>query len=183
MEWLIRFCAVIFLSVLLQSNATSIEPLEENEGYLLVAFNVESGYVPSHVQLESGGFMGSSLKFDSLKPRDNHWLIPVDAGEYSWDRIFFTKRIYLNLEDSDFKIKVEPGKINYGGHISLYTEMNSNRDQLLGGARVYFNNRASKAMIFLDEQYPALMTRYETVYSGKQRDHFFTHVNSLRNAQ
>ena len=157
----------------------AIEPLKEDQGYLLVAFNVESGYLPAKVELDSEGLFSADLIFRDIQGNNNYWLIVADAGEYTWDKLWLSKRLYIPVAEREFKIRVEAGKINYGGQLSLYTEMNVNQNQLLGGARTYFNNKSSHALNYLIKNAPDLYNKYPVIYSGNYRDYFFEYFKSI----
>ena len=180
-KWLIRLFLLAF-SALLPTITLAIESLKEDEGYILVALNIEQGYIPSKVTISGEGW-GNNLKYNNLSPYMNYWLEPVSAGTYQWDRLYLNKSSYLDVEDQSFKISVVPGKINYAGHLSLFTEMNGHKDDLTGGARYYFNNKSSKALIFLEVNFSDLLGKYQVVYSGHQKDHFFNYVTKLKGAE
>jgi len=155
-----------------------VDELKSGEGYVLIALNIEAGYVPHKVTLDGDGFF-SGLMFKDLGGYNNYWLVPAKAGTYTWDRIYLDGRHYLDIGDDNYSIKVEEGKINYGGHLSLYTEMNAFQSELLGGARTYFNNRSTRAFAYLSANYTELVDKYPLHYSGSYRDHFFNYLNDL----
>jgi len=175
---LFRIIIVLF-PTLLSTTVLAIEALEEGEGYILIALNIERGYIPSKVTLSGEGW-GNNLQYENLRANMNYWLEPVSAGTYQWDRLYLSKRSYLDVDEQNYKIKVEAGKINYAGHLSLYTEMSKYRDDLTGGARYYFNNRSSKAQTFLESNFAELLNKYKIVYSGHEKDHFFNYVSQLK---
>ncbi|MCL1146321.1 hypothetical protein L2747_09965 [Shewanella marinintestina] len=170
---------LLLLSVIFTFPALAIEPLEKDEGYVLVALKVEQGYLPTYVTLSGEGW-GNGLKYDLKPTSTNYWLEAVEAGTYEWDRLYLNKDVYLDIEDAELTIKVEPGKINYGGHLLLHTTMNASRNSLLGGARFYFNNKASKAMTYLDNNFPSLVKDYDLIYTGEHKDHFFDYAKQLK---
>ena len=170
--------SIFIILISLTINTFAIEKLKKNEGYLLVALNVEKGYLPKYVELSGEGLFSKTIKLDSLQPYLNYWLVRVKSGTYRWEKIFFNKRLYLDIDDSNYDIKVKSGKINYGGHLSLYSEMNSSRNEILGGARLNFNNKSSKALSYLEYEYTELLQNYELVYSGSEKDHFFNFLKT-----
>ena len=168
----------LLLSCPSMSAESVIDELEPGQGYILVALNIEAGYIPSRVTLSGDGFF-SRLQFKNLAGYNNYWLVPAQAGTYTWDRVYLDKRNYLNIADNEFSIEVKEGVINYGGHLSLYTEMNAYRTQLLGGARTYFNNRSARAYEYLSINHKPLLDKYPLSYSGEYADHFFNYVTQL----
>lgn len=173
-----RIASFIFL-MLFSFSSPAIEKLDEDEGYILVAFNIEQGYIPTYVTLSGEGW-GNNLRYDDIDSTTNYWIEAVSAGTYQWDRLYLAKNIYLDIEDAELTIKVEAGKISYAGHLSLYTEMNVDRDSLIGGARFYFNNKSSKAMEYLENNFSELIQQHGVIYSGQQRDNFFDYASQLK---
>ncbi len=159
----------------------SIEPLKNNQGYMLVVLNVEQGYIPEFVTISESGAFGDTVKMESLSVNANFRLFAVDAGTYTWERLYFTKRHYIDLEDREFTVKVEPGTISYAGHLSLYSEMNASQSEFLGGARIYYNNRSSRALFYLELKYPELLKQYELVNTSDENDDFIPFARSLEN--
>jgi hypothetical protein len=156
--------------------------LSNDEGYILVAMKIEQGYVPSHITLDSEGWL-SDLRFEQLKSNYNYWLEVVPAGRYTWDRVYLAKRTYIDIADHKYVINVEAGKINYAGHLSMYTEMNGSLDTLIGGARFYFNNKASKALYYIESSYPEILAQYNLNYTCKEKDHFFEYAKAIEGNQ
>ncbi|WP_137221504.1 hypothetical protein [Shewanella sp. MEBiC00475] len=159
-----------------------VTELNNDEGYILVAMKIEQGYVPSHITVEGEGWL-SDLKFEQVKPDYNYWIEVVPAGRYTWDRVYLGKRTYIDIADQKYVINVEAGKINYAGHLSMYTEMNGSLDTLIGGARFYFNNKASKALYYMESNYPEVLAQYNLNYTGKEKDHFFEYAKEIEGNQ
>lgn len=156
--------------------------LSKDEGYILVAMKIEQGYVPSHITLDTEGWL-SDLRFEKLKSNYNYWLVVVDAGSYTWNRVYLGKQTYIDLADQKYVINVEAGKINYAGHLSMYTEMNGSLNYLIGGARFYFNNKASQALEYMESSYPEVLAQYNLNYTGKEKDHFFEYAKAIEGNQ
>ncbi len=173
MKKILGFVIGVVLFISLDSYA-----LEKNQGYILIAINIEGGYIPTKATMTSKGFF-NDITVKPLRPRLNYELIAVDSGVYTWDRIYYSSFRYVDLEDEEFSIKVEKGKINYGGQISVYSEMSNNQSEFLGGISVNFNNKSSKALAFLESQHSDLLKTYGVIYSGNQRDDFFVYARSL----
>ncbi|GGP56404.1 hypothetical protein [Shewanella saliphila] len=156
--------------------------LDDDQGYILVAMKIEQGYVPSHITLDTDGWL-SDLRFEDVTSNYNYWLEVVDAGSYTWDRVYLGKRTYIDVAEQGYVINVEAGKINYAGHLSMYTEMNGSLNFLIGGARFYFNNKASQALEYMEASYPEVLSQYNLNYTGKEKDHFFEYAKAIEGNQ
>lgn len=177
---LIKLLLLVLFFLPLKTSA--IEPLTEGQGYMLVVLNVEQGYIPDFVTITEDGAFGDTVRMESLAVNANFRLFAVDAGTYSWERLYFTKRHYIDLEDKEYKIKVEPGTVSYAGHLSLYSEMNASQSEFLGGARLHYNNRSSRALYYMEYKYPELLKQYPLIYTGDKNDDFLQYVTSLEGA-
>ena len=170
---------LIYLLITFVGFSQAISPLDNDEGYLLLAFTLENGYRPIYVTLKSDSVFGDHVKMEPIYMNTNYKLVSLEEGTYYWDRIYFTEQHYMDISDFDFTISVKKGKINYGGHLALYSEMNMQQSEFLGGARFNFNNKSSKALFYLEKEYAKLLAQYELIYTGNENDHFYNYIQSL----
>tara|TARA_B100002049_G_C15795900_1_gene256791 strand:- start:277 stop:480 length:204 start_codon:yes stop_codon:yes gene_type:complete len=52
---------LVILTILFAKNLLANEPLKKDEGYLVVSFNVEEGYLPYKVSIRGDGFFHQIL--------------------------------------------------------------------------------------------------------------------------
>ena len=171
-------CLFIVLVSVCSHSSFALEPLDKDEGYILIAIYIESGYLPTKVTLEGSGW-GNDITVKNFKGHENYRLLPVEAGTYKFSRLYLDKRNYFDLEDREFVINVVPGNIKYAGDLSVQTGMNSGfSGSILDGAAFFFNNKSSLALNYLERNNLEVLSEFDLHYSGQQRDHFFDFVSS-----
>lgn len=162
---------------LLPSKVFAQDTLKKDEGYILIAIYVESGYLPTKITLEGTGW-GNDITIKDLEGYNNYRLLAVSEGTYKFDRIYLNRKNYFNIEEQEFELKVVAGKVNYAGDLSIQTGMNSGHSgSTLDGAMFFFNNKSSQALKYLEKNHIEHLKNYPLNYSGRQRDHFFDYVS------
>ncbi|WP_111640366.1 hypothetical protein [Marinimicrobium alkaliphilum] len=170
-----------FSLLLLAGCATKLSPLQEDalhpltdkSGLLVLA-------VDSNISLYELRITGNrTLLFnkDDLTRGTHYLLVEVPAGQYRIANIGLSANITVRLDfDRDlWRFEVQPGTINYVGHLRM-----NNRHLL--GSDILLTNNASLALEHLEEHFPLLLSSHAINYSGPGEDNFFQIVGAGKEA-
>ena len=152
------------------------DDLKEDEGYLVLAVNIE-GMIPKSLKLASKATFGSGYTMDSLAFGDNLKIIKLTAGEYTWERLKINRTYRFDLDDEAFSVNVEAGKINYSGHllVNIYQQFET--------ASFNYVNRSSLVFDELRNCCDALNKKYPLVFTGESQDPFIDFYSNLVKAE
>lgn len=151
---------------------TALEPLEENEAYVVIPLIVE-GHIPDYIRLESTSSFGESYRAKDLVGGESFSVIKLPAGEYQWTRINMHNDRFFDLEDNNFKINVKAGVINYGGHLKVKINYR------FSTAQYNYMNRSSVVMDKLKQEYPEIYGSYPLIFAGHSPDPFIAYYQQL----
>ncbi|HEX7801309.1 MAG TPA: prolyl oligopeptidase family serine peptidase [Pseudoxanthomonas sp.] len=168
-RWLLAVFALAFAAAA-QAGMRKVAPgeipvLQADEGLVLVAIDSDI-LIRSLRVLKDGKSFGAGVMSD-IKAGRSFQLYVADAGVYEWREV---RMVYFNLrysldDDTEFKFKVEPGKITYPGDLLF-------RASSLWRAEIAVSNRGLAAMDWLELMHPALYEKYAFQYSGHYPDPF-----------
>lgn len=147
-------------------------PLADDEAFLVVhidtAYGVEkidAGRIPIARDLQPGSYL---------------WLVRVDAGRYRWSAVRLaaqsigsdTLRLKATSEtkEREFEFTVEPGKLNYPGHLVI--EPISEGDSIASGVEIRNRNHSAMAVRALLASHPELLAAHPIHYAGTSEDGF-----------
>ena len=167
-RWLIATFACVF-AMATQAGMRRVDPgeipvLQPDEGLVVVAVDSDI-LIRSLRVLKDGKSFGAGMMTDIQAGR-SFQLYTADAGDYEWRELRMVYNLRYDLDDeTEFKFKVEPGKITYAGDL-LFRAINFWR------AEIAVSNRGLAAMDWLELQHPALYEKYPFQYSGHYPDPF-----------
>ncbi|MGW7677615.1 hypothetical protein [Shewanella sp. S23-S33] len=148
-------------------------PLDANTGYLLMS-------VDTNIDLHSiiiGGTKSLKLTEQDLKWGSNYIMVDVPAGDYDINDIKLNRYLKIELTDDMWNFHIEPGKINYIGHLSvdalwsLYS---------LDGVKAILENQSTSALEYLEVNFPQIYKVRELNYAGPGEDHFFEYARKIK---
>ncbi|MEM7430727.1 MAG: hypothetical protein AAF351_02190 [Pseudomonadota bacterium] len=171
----IYVAAIIVLLLPLTAPAQDeFETLGSNDGYLVVGIDI-SGMSYDYLAIDKRGSIGFSHKFKSetMSRGMNYRIIKLPAGTYYWRRLMGNFRYRLILDREIFEMKVEPGKINYGGDIFINWRW--------GSSDIRMANRATSAVEYLSECCQHLLGDLPLVYARGGGDPFLDYLATLPN--
>lgn len=163
--------ASLFCASHLAQAEFDIPKLSSGQGYLLLGVHVHN-IIPHKIMLKGDSFL-STESITVLEPGDQYRLLALDPGTYTYEKVFqnahLNKNFYWNLENLKYSLKVEAGKINYGGH--LITELK------MSDANIFsFRNRSNRALTFLRICCDSILKSTPLIYSGNYPDPYFDHA-------
>lgn len=149
------------------------KPLDANTGYLLMS-------VDTNISLHSifiGGTKYLKLTEQDLKSGSNYIMVDVPAGDYEITDIKLNRYLKIILDDDMWGFHVEPGKINYIGHLSV--------DALwslfsFDGVHALLENQSTSALEYLERNFPNIYQARPLHYAGPGEDHFFEYVSQMK---
>lgn len=145
------FCFYFLVSLFSPSVYSALAPLEENEGYVIIAAYAD-GYAESIV-LEGEG-MFNTHTFGPLNHAQLIEIKKLPAGRYQWTEIFEENgslakgnklKIEYNVSEDDLSFTVKPGVINYVGLLMI--------EKLGSRMRVRQLNRTSIILKILEQDH------------------------------
>lgn len=150
--------------------------LKPNQGILVV--HVDSDFPIRRLRFNAGVVAARDLSRGEYVA-----LVVVPAGSYRWTTIEVpvgsTESYYRfrMRRDSDWRFKVEAGRINYPGQVIV---RGSGRllwsDNTL---QAWTKNRSALALERIRATYPTLLARYPLVNGRSERDDFLDHYQNL----
>lgn len=149
--------------------------LAENNGYLLIGIDTNRGL---H-QLLIGGNKSLMLTDKDLQPGSNYILVDVPAGKYQIDDIRFGRRIYMELKEGYWDFEVKADQVSYIG--DLYIETSG--FWYVSSAQVLLENRSTSALMFLEKEFPNILSSRKVRYSGPGEDNFLEYAETLSKAE
>lgn len=184
MTWISNFCGKIsrqvfttlFYSLLafncLNINSHALDALEDDEGYLVVAANIE-GYIPRNLTLSGESIFQGGYLMEELTLGNNIRIIKMNAGIYHWSKLKINKTYLFELEEDKYSLKVEAGKVNYAGHliVNVYPQY--------GTADFRFVNRASQVFDEMKDCCAELLEQKSLVFNGTGADPFIDYFSEL----
>ncbi len=147
--------------------------LDEDSGYLLLG-------VDTNVALQNVDIYGADnirLSQNDLRPGSKFILIDLEAGDYSIRNIRFNVFMKSKLTDGYWDFTVMPGGISYVGHLEVNSNFrfwNFNQD-----STIELSNRSSEALIFMQQQFPNILTSRTLQYAGPGKDAFLQKMQQL----
>ena len=142
-----------------------IKVLDEDVGYLLLG--VETNRNLKGLQISGRQLIEFSHK--DLTYGSNFILVDLPAGTYSINQIQFNKYWRLQITNKKYwKFTVQPGKINYVGHMEIVRKGYWNTS-----TSVELVNRSSEAIDFLEHNFPTILANRQLTYGGPGEDDFF----------
>lgn len=165
------FSLFALISLNVQSN--TLEPLDDDEGYLVVATNID-GFVPRHLTLSGESIFQGGYLMDELKIGNNIRIIKMKAGSYHWSKLKINKTYLFKLEEDKYILNVEAGKINYSGHliVNVYPQF--------GTADFRFVNRASQVFDEIESCCENLLEQTPLLFNGTGVDPFVDYFSGLK---
>lgn len=109
------------------------------------------------------------------------WIVRLEAGQYRWrklyiDNLFGGRSLRYELPDDDeYVFRVEAGKINYPGQLTIHRVRGFRMDGLgLWGPELVIRNRnrAGSTLRELRKTHPMLLRTHPLNYSGSTGDQF-----------
>ncbi|AOE50213.1 hypothetical protein [Kangiella sediminilitoris] len=154
------------------SNNQKLEP-DNSNGIVVIAYE-------SDTAIYSLTFSGpGNYELEHTLYDDNHNFVvtSIPAGTYDITKVkIISKYQYIPLgtnEKANWKVNIEPNKINYIGHFNI--------ENVGRGFIVQIKNSSTIAMEFLQKNFPDLLARYQLTYSKDgPEDAFFDYINKLQ---
>lgn len=177
-RWLLAVCTLVF-AMAAQAGMRRVDPgeipvLQPGEGLVVVAVDTDV-VIRSLRVLKDGKTFGAGVMRD-IKAGRSFQLYTADAGLYEWRELLMVYNLKYELEDdTEFKFKVESGKITYAGDL-LFRMISFWR------AEIAVSNRGLAAMDWLELKHPALYEKYAFQYSGHYPDPFPEFYRQARTA-
>ncbi|WP_223669327.1 hypothetical protein [Kangiella shandongensis] len=146
---------------------------EESMGIVVIAYESDTSI---HSLIFSGS--GKYKLEHTLYDNDHNFVVTsMPAGTYDITRVkIYNKYNFISLgsnQDENWKINIEPNKINYIGHFSI--------NRIGRGYRVQTKNSSTLALDFLKNNFNELLKRYPLVYAKDgPEDEFFEYVENLK---
>lgn len=148
-------------------------PLDSNTGYLLMS-------VDTNVDLHSIMLSGTKylqLTAQDLKFGSNYIMVDVPAGDYEISDIKLNRYLVIELTDDMWNFHVEPGKINYIGHLSVDAIWSY---YSFDGVRAILENQSTNALEYLERHFPKIYQARGLNYAGPGEDHFFEYARKVK---
>lgn len=183
MKWL-KAGAWLLGAAMLTSCATKItklevdadKPLDEQSGYILLS-------VDTKIDLKSISMAGpKSLQItqDDLSAGSRFMLVEVPAGVYDFTEVRYISYIHVTLTEGAWHFRVEPGKINYIGNLTIKA---SGLFAALGfytfEPSVLLENKSVDALEFMQKNFPNILAARPLVYGGAGSDYFFPYAQKI----
>lgn len=136
-------------------------------------FGLESNTNIISIQMSGSG----SYEFSGELVNDDRIIVSsIPAGTYDIFKVkIINKYHYIDLDDSEeqnWKMNIQPNKINYVGHFSLVKKGT--------GYRVQMRNDSTSALIFMEKHFGELLNKYPLVYSKDgAKDEYFPFLNNM----
>lgn len=152
------------------ANTSTVEPLEPDEGYAIIAL-YSKGYTESVVLKGSG--LTNKYTFGPLNNSQHFDVLKLPAGTYTWDRVFertgsLSKgnllESYMDLESLDLTFTVQPGKLNYTGLLMI--------ERLGSRATIKVLNRTSIILKILEQDFTQFADKYDMANGLYPDDHY-----------
>lgn len=142
----------------------------------VIVFGLESNTNIISIQMSGSGSYELS---GELVDDDRIIVSRIPAGTYDIFKVkIIDKYHYIDLDDSEeqnWKMNIQPNKINYVGHFSLVKKG--------AGYRVQMKNDSTTALSFMEEHFSELLNKYALVYSKDGvKDEFFPYLKTLKEA-
>ncbi len=172
MNQIIRFAAILAVAILVNACASKVTnlkkdsdiPLTEEQGYVLLGIETNRDLYqiildgPSRIRLTS----------EDLAEGDNYILAELKAGEYSIDKLYIDINRFYRFDDEDnFKFTVKPGRVSYVGHLETVTA-----GYWFPRTYLQLDNRSSQALVFMQEEFPNILSKRKLYYGGPGEDSF-----------
>lgn len=148
------------------------EPLAENEGFLVVHVDTTYGLE----KLDAGRV---AIARD-LQPGQYLWIVRVESGDYRWSAVRLAAQTVgsstIRLEavtatkEREFEFSVEPGRINYPGHLVIGSDAETSG--IAAGTEIRHRNHSAMAVRKLLRSHPELMAAHPIHYAGTSGDEF-----------
>lgn len=168
--------AALMLGAATPANAQhDLAPLEADEGYLVVGIDIKNIFWVN-IAIDRDGTLGDAhrINTDGLQTELMYEIVRLPAGTYHWKRMELKNHSWFSLEEHDFPMKVEAGRINYGGRFV-------GRGRANGRASFEVLNRASAAIRYLEDCCHELLARYPLQSGAIDEDPFVEYYASLTN--
>lgn len=156
------------------------EPLAEGEGFLVV--HVDTTYAIEKLDA------GSIAIARDLQPGAYLWLVRAKEGRYRWSGVRLAAQTVgsstIRLEavsatkEEEFEFTVEPGRINYPGHLVIGSDAETSG--IAAGIEIRHRNRSAMAVRKLLRSHPDLMAAFPIHYSGTSEDEFLDYYTRER---
>lgn len=147
--------------------------LSEDSGYLLLG-------VDTNVTLQNVDIFGADnirLSQNDLRPGSKFILIDLEAGDYSIRNIRFNVFMKSKLTDGYWDFTVLPGGVSYVGHLEVHS--NFRFWTLSQDSTIELSNRSSEALMFMQQQFPNILTSRSLEYAGPGKDDFLKRMQQL----
>lgn len=169
------FLPYLLLVYLLSGCATKVSTLEkdvdisldENYGYLLIGIETNSNLE----EILIDGARSIKLTGKDVRKGTQYILVDMPSGNYSIEKIKVNKFWHTELTEGYWDFNVSSGVISYVGHINVET---------IGWWQpisiIELANRSSEAVIFMEKQYPKILSSRKIIYDGPGEDPFLEYV-------
>lgn len=170
-----RLLIICFAAFLVSCGSTKVSsikkdvdiPLGENSGYLMLGVELTRNIK----SIEISGARNVVLSSEDLEKVRNYFLIEMPAGDYQFDMIRFNRRYRMELKEGYWDFEVKPNEISYVGHLEVRTS-----GWWFANTFIELENRASDALIFLEENYPNILAAKKVRFRGPGEDKFFEYI-------
>lgn len=145
-------------------------PLDEDMGYLLIG-------VETNAYIESVTIYGErSIKLtkEDLRSGTNYFLIDMPAGEYSISNVKLNSWWKMELKEGYWDFSVRPGSISYVGHLAI-----ESYGFFFSRNQIELANRSSEALIFMEKEFPNILSKRQIYYDGPGEDPFLERMRSI----
>ncbi|MCB5213919.1 hypothetical protein LHL18_10505 [Rheinheimera aquimaris] len=148
-------------------------PLAHNQGYVLLG--IETNNDLDYILID--GPKRIRLSCDDLRAGTNYLLVDLPAGTYTIEKVRLARYWKFDLDEADYwQFSIEAQKISYVGHF----EFVSNGVWWNMFARLELVNRSSEALVFMEQNFPEILSGFNLVYKGPGQDPFFEYMKSGR---
>lgn len=166
-------CAYEFNTGKVINASGSKKVLAEDEGYLYLSFETNSDI--SRITLDGEG-IGNKIRFNDIKRGDNHALVKLKAGKYSWEYINIYVGIGLiryDVDEEKYAFEVKPGVVNYPGSWWFTGEWAYAHKALL---RLQNYNFLSYEVFHFKKHFSHLIDELAFEYQGKIKDPYNSYL-------
>jgi hypothetical protein len=183
MDWF-KAGTLLLGAVLLTSCATKItklevdadKPLDGQSGYILLSVDTNNDLQ----RVRIAGPKTLEISEEDLTAGSRFMLVDVPAGEYDFTGVTFNAYSRSELSEGSWHFRVEPGKINYIGNLTVEV---SGLLAVLGiyteEPTVLLENKSVDALEFMQKNYPNILAARPMVYGGAGTDYFFPYVQNI----
>lgn len=178
----VRHFTLVFVFLLAACSSTVTSIVEDTD--LLTDDNIPKGYlligVDTNTNLKEILITGPTtirLSHANLKKGSNFILHPTIAGTYKIKKVYFNNLYRTRIRNDELlEFTIEEGRVSYVGHLQI---------DVRGWFGLYsyieLINQSSKALEFMEAEFPNLSQLRQMYYGGPGEDYFFQYLQNLDN--